>query len=136
MRCRQVEECLGGSRIVIAGDSIMRQFFSSGVSLFRGQAVALDYNKHAHARYRVCTAADKLSFGTFQPKRWEVPLPEIAALYEPLSESQSLPGCSQEKVLEVRHLPFSDDLVPSTARVQVHKTKIVNLLKQSCNGYD
>ena len=69
---------------MIAGDSIMRQFFNSAVSLFRGQGAAMDYNKHAHARYLVCKSVDSLAFGTFQPQRWEIPLEEIHSLYSQL----------------------------------------------------
>lgn len=34
---REALGCLEGSKIVIAGDSIMRQFFNAGISMFRGQ---------------------------------------------------------------------------------------------------
>lgn len=47
--------------------------------------VAIDYNKHAHGRYRVCEAADSLEFGTFEPKRFEIPLSEITQVFGPAS---------------------------------------------------
>lgn len=81
----------------------MRQFFNSLVSLFRGQTTAMDYNKHAHARYMVCRTADKLTFGTFQPQRWEIPLEEITELYSSLNEGD-LPACSNKPILEVSWL--------------------------------
>ena len=85
---------------MIAGDSIMRQFFNSAVALFRGQKVAMDYNKHAHARYLVCQSADSLSFGSFQPQRWEIPLEEIGSLYSSVG-SELLSSCSESPILEV-----------------------------------
>ena len=88
---------------MIAGDSIMRQFFNSAVSLFRGQDIAMDYNKHAHARYLVCKSADSLAFGTFQPKRWEIPIEEIDSLYNPAANG-NLPSCSHHPILEVPYL--------------------------------
>ena len=78
----------------------MRQFFNSAVSLFRGQLTALDYNKHAHARYLVCQLADSLAFGTFQPKRWEIPLEEIDSLYSQ-DGREKLPSCLHHPILEV-----------------------------------
>ena len=87
----------------------MRQFFNSAVALFRGQRVAMDYNKHAHARYRVCRAADKLTFGTFMPHRWEIPLDEIVTLYDPYSGTNDLTTCWQHPTIEVSYhtLPAS-----------------------------
>jgi hypothetical protein len=47
-----------GSDVVVAGDSMMRQFYLRLVMMMRGQPRLLDYHLHAHAQYAVCGEAD------------------------------------------------------------------------------
>lgn len=68
------------------------------------QEVAVDYNKHAHGRYRVCREGDKLEFGSFVPVRWEIPLEEMDTLFMPKNDSFAL--CSGKSLVEVRILPL------------------------------
>ena len=58
----------------------------------------LDYNKHAHGRYTVCETADHLSFGSYVPKRWEIPLAEVASVFAEPPEK-----CMASPSLEVTH---------------------------------
>ncbi len=52
------------SPIVVAGDSMMRQFFLRLVTMMRGQARMVDYHQHAHAMYAVCREADVFRMST------------------------------------------------------------------------
>ena len=64
------------------------------------QETAIDYNKHAHARYRVCKQGDKLEFGSFEPSRWEVPLHETSQMF---SKKDSFESCQDRSLFEVSY---------------------------------
>lgn len=50
-----MERLLGGSTdIVVAGDSMMRQFYLRLVQQLRGQRRLFDYRVHTHATYSYC----------------------------------------------------------------------------------
>ena len=53
------------SCLVMMGDSMMRQLFTSLVFLVRGAEHVVDYNHHTHAAYSVCDERDMLSFPAF-----------------------------------------------------------------------
>jgi hypothetical protein len=52
------------SPVVVAGDSMMRQFFLRLVMMMRGQKRLVDYHQHAHAMYAVCREADVFRLST------------------------------------------------------------------------
>ena len=54
-----MERLLGGSTdIVVAGDSMMRQFYLRLLHQLRGQRRLFDYRVHTHAKYTHCEEAD------------------------------------------------------------------------------
>lgn len=53
-----------GSPLLVAGDSMMRQFYLRLVMMMRGQQRLLDYHAHAHAQYAVCREADAFRIST------------------------------------------------------------------------
>lgn len=65
------------------------------------QEVAIDYNKHAHGRYRVCKQGDKLDFGSFDPSRWEIPLHEVQELFGP--KQDNFDSCQNRPIFEVTY---------------------------------
>jgi hypothetical protein len=72
----QVLRYLGsrGSRLVVIGDSMMRQLFLRLVFMMRGQQRLLDYHLHTHAQYLVCNEADafRLAIGSPNTSRASV----------------------------------------------------------------
>lgn len=69
------------------------------------QEIAIDYNRHSHARYRVCDSADSLQFGSFIPSRWEIPLEEIGQLFGAAAAHNEDFQCQQDSQLEVNSAP-------------------------------
>lgn len=54
-----MERLLGGNTdIVIAGDSMMRQFYLRLIHQMRGRRRVFDYRVHTHAKYTYCDEAD------------------------------------------------------------------------------
>lgn len=74
----------------------------------------MDYNKHAHGRYVVCEDADKLSFGSFLPYRYEVPLEDIHTLFRSPHADAQPEGCPHDASIEVHTPPPSiPEITPS-----------------------
>ena len=54
-----MERLLGGNTdIVVAGDSMMRQFYLRFLQQLRGQRRIFDYRVHTHAKYAFCDEMD------------------------------------------------------------------------------
>lgn len=54
-----MERLLGGNTdIVVAGDSMMRQFYLRLLHQLRGRRRLFDYRVHTHAKYTHCEEAD------------------------------------------------------------------------------
>lgn len=61
------------------------------------QVTLIDYNKHAHGRYRVCESEDSLEFSSFEPERWEIPLQEIKQVFH--QGGRGGPPCGNERAV-------------------------------------